>query len=280
MSEKIKTVDLDAAFDKRVAEYFSKKKNKYTEEQWEDLVPELYRQFADTKIESLNATPNEYYKKMSQEELSTLLKAHFEKGVGIDGFFRAALEEDRNKSVLLELLDASVEEATFALEILGADKELYPEYLSLLRKENAEGLYGEITALLQEDADTLCDELLELYGEGFARECIADILSCCLIPREEVFSLLLNEFLKTERGVEAAVNRLIRYADERALPYIKERAALAETGYLDWRAMRLAAEALGGSIAERDFKNDEEYIILQREEARQREEREKELSKQ
>ena len=247
MSEKIKTVDLDAAFDKRVAEYISKKKNKYTEEQWEDLVPELYRQFADTKIESLNATPNEYYKKMSQKELSTLLKAHFEKGVGIDGFFRAALEEDKNKSVLLELLDESVEEATFALEILGADKKLYPEYLSLLRKENAEGLYGEITALLQEDADALCDELLELYGEGFARECIADILSCCLIPREEVFSLLLNEFLKTERGVEAAVNRLIRYADERALPYIKERAALSETGYLDWRAMRLAAEALGGS---------------------------------
>ncbi len=280
MSDKIKTVDLDAAFDKRVAEYFSKKKNKYTEEQWEDLVPELYRQFADTKIEILNATPNEYYKKMSQEELSALLKAHFEKGVGIDGFFRAALEEDKNKSVLLELLDASVEEAAFALEILGEDKQLYPEYLSLLRKENAEQLYGEITPLLREDADALCDELLELYGEGFARECIADILSCCIIPREEVFSLLLNEFLKTETGVEAAVNRLIRYADERALPYIIERAALAETGYLDWRALRLAAEALGGKVSERDFKNDEEYIILQREEARQREEREKELSKQ
>ena len=67
--------------------------------------------------------------------------------------------------------------------------------------------------------------------------------------------------------------RLVRYGDERALPYIKERAAREETDYLDFRALRLACEALGGNLPERDFSTSEEYLRFAQEEERQREER-------
>lgn len=277
MESEKRIVDLDGAFDKRVAEYFAKKKNKYTEEEWEDAVAELYKQYGDTKIELLGATPNEYYARMTQNELIVALRNRFRKDVPIDGFLRAAAEEKKNRDVLISLLDGDNEEASFALDILGADKSLYPTYLNLLRRENAEKLRGETVEILQEDADFICDELLKLYAEDVAKDCVADILSHCLIPRDDVFSILLDDFLKSE-DKENAATRLGRYGDERALPYIKERASFADTGYLAWRAMRVAAEALGGKLPERDFSHDEEYLVMQREEEKIREEREKKSS--
>ena len=274
--KKAKIIDLDAAFDQRVGEYFAARKNKYTEEEWEDLVPELYKQFGNTKIESLGATPNEYYSRMSNEELFDCVAARFEKGIGIDGFLRSALEEEKNRPVLLSLLEEGNEQAALAVEILGADRALYSLYLPLLTQERSQELQSKVAAILEEDADFACDDLLELYNQGLACDCVADIVSHCLVPRDEVFFLLLDEFLKSEesQAVGVAAMRLARYGDERALPYIKERAARAETSYLAFRTLRLAAEALGGGVAERDFSSDEEYLTLSRAEERQQAERE------
>ncbi|MBO5783138.1 MAG: hypothetical protein J6R24_03220 [Clostridia bacterium] len=269
----LKIIDLDGAFDKRMAEYFSKKRNQFTEEEWENFFAQSYITFSDTKIESLNATPNEYYQKMNHADLLDCVRLHFEKQVPIDGFLRRALEEERNRPILRALLDGDNQQAAFAVEIAGMDTAFYEEYVELLSREDGYNLHALLVDILKEDADSLCDGLLELYSQGISCEPIADIVSHCLVSREEVFFLLLDEFLKSDECLEQAVMRLVRYGDERALPYIKERAAREETDYLDFRALRLACEALGGSLPERDFSTSEEYLRFAQEEERQREER-------
>ncbi len=277
--EKRRVFDLDGAFDKRVAEYLCKRKNKYTEEAWEDAVAALYKKFGDTRIDALDATPNEYYRNMSAEELAAVVRAHFAEGVPADGFLRAALEEEKNHAVLLSLLEGTEDEALFAVELLGADRSLYPRYLSLFERTDSAALQGRLAEMFAEDADGVAEELLAVRRRGGPRDAVADILSRCAVPREEIFSLLLSDFQSAEGAeAEACATRLGRYGDERALPYIERKAALSETGYLAWRAMRLAAEALGGRLPERDFSADEEYVALAREGEKRLKEREEALA--
>ncbi len=270
--------DLDGAFDARVAEYLRRKKNKYTEEEWEDAVARLYRKFGETYIESLGGTPAEYYRRMSAEELLAVTRAHFAEKVPVDGFLRAALEEGSNKGVAEALLSGGEEEVLFALGLLGADRALFPRYLSLFEHTDSAAVRDRLAEIFAENADLLADDLLAVRARGHKKEETADILSRCLVPREEIFSLLLEDFRAAEGAeAEACAARLGRYGDERALPDIERKAAMQETGYLAWRAMRLAAEALGGSVRERDFSEDEEYVALAREEEKRRREREEAL---
>lgn len=272
--------DLDGAFDARVAEYLRKKKNKYTEEEWEDVVAELYKKFGQTRIESLGGTPVEYYARMSSDELAAVTRAHFARKVPVDGFLRAALEEPRGRGVLLSLLEGGEAERLFALELLGEDREAYPAYLALFERTDSAAVQGRLAEIFAADADGVADDLLAIYRRGNKKEEIADILSRCLFPREEIFSLLLEDFRRAEgAAAEACAERLGRYGDVRALPEIERKAALSETGYFAWRAMRLAAEALGGKLPERDFSKDEEYVALAREEEKRRREQEEALQK-
>lgn len=278
--KKPRIFDLDGAFDARVAEYLRKKKNKYTEEEWEDVVAQLYQKFGETRIEGLGCTPAEYYRRMPSEELAAVTRAHFAENVPIDGFLRAALEEEQNRQVLLSLLDGGEEETLFAVEMLGADKSLFPRYLALFERTDSAAIQGRLAEIFAENADELADELLAMRNRGHKEEEIADILSRCLIPREEIFSALLEDFRAAEgAAAESCAARLGRYGDERALPFIERKAALSETGYLAWRAMRLAAEALGGRLPERDFSRDEEYVALAREEEKRRREQQEALEK-
>lgn len=271
MSER-KVYDFDQAFDERIGAFMKKKKGKFTEEEWEDIIGEQYKKFSETVIEKFGCTPVEYYSRMSKEELKEELHARFAQKVNIDGFLRAAAEEEKNRSVLFDLLNGNEEEAIFAVTVLGDQKEAYADYLSLLCRTDNELLQGELTEILKEHADELAEELVKLYRSGAAGDCIADILSRCSIRREDVYGILIESFRISERPGEAA-ERLAYYGDERAVAVISER--LEEpVGYNDWHGMKYAAESLGGKVSERDFSGDRDYIKVKEEEARLEAERE------
>ena len=44
-------------FDEKLAEYMQTNAGKYTEKQWENLIPKLYRQFGDTYVARAGNTP-------------------------------------------------------------------------------------------------------------------------------------------------------------------------------------------------------------------------------
>lgn len=275
MSEEEKIVDLDGAFDKRVAEYLSKKKGKFSEEEWEDKISAFYKAYGDARIESLGATPNEYYKKMPSDVLSRVLREHFRRGVPVDGFLRRALEEAKNRSVLLSLLDGeNDEEISFAVDLLGDAEDAREKYYDLLSREIGDALAERIAETLRENAADNKAFALRLYKNGNRREIALDLLCRTLPPDDEVFSILVDSFSQGTSPRGAAAERLGTYGDERALSVLRRQAAREDVGYLEWREMSAAAQALGGELPARDFSRDKDFLALRREEEKRQKERE------
>ena len=74
----MKLIDFDGLFDEKLTQFMEENKNKYTEKQWEDIIPKLYKKFGDTFVAKIKCTPKEYYAKMTDSELTKTLIAHIE----------------------------------------------------------------------------------------------------------------------------------------------------------------------------------------------------------
>ena len=72
----MKLYDFDGMFDKKLSEYIQKNANKYKEEEWEDIIPQMYKKFGDTFIKSVGDTPNGFYAKFTDDELVKALTTH------------------------------------------------------------------------------------------------------------------------------------------------------------------------------------------------------------
>ena len=77
----MKLYDFDGMFDEKLKNYIAKNPDKYSESGWENVIPEMYKRFGDTKIKSLDKTPREFYAEMTADELVKCLKAHLKQGV-------------------------------------------------------------------------------------------------------------------------------------------------------------------------------------------------------
>ena len=87
-----KLIDFDALFDEKLSEYMKQNAGKYTEKQWESIIPKLYKQFGDIRIPSVGNTPKGYYACMTDEELADSLRRHVEEGVPVSDFLCWELE--------------------------------------------------------------------------------------------------------------------------------------------------------------------------------------------
>ena len=74
-------IDFDGLFDEKLTVYMEEKKGKYTERQWEDVIPRLYKKFGDTYVAKVGCTPKEYYARRSDTELVETLSAHLSQDV-------------------------------------------------------------------------------------------------------------------------------------------------------------------------------------------------------
>ena len=99
----MKLYDFDGMFDEKLTEYIRKNKQKYSESEWEDIIPKLYKSFGDTFIKSVGDTPNGFYSKLSDEQLVSALSAHIKKGVPVSEFMASAIESRNAVNLLLPL---------------------------------------------------------------------------------------------------------------------------------------------------------------------------------
>ncbi len=88
----MKLYDFDGMFDEKLKNYIAKNPDKYSESGWENVIPEMYKRFGDTKIKSLDKTPREFYAEMTADELVKCLKAHLKQGVPVSQFLCDAIE--------------------------------------------------------------------------------------------------------------------------------------------------------------------------------------------
>ena len=86
-------IDFDGLFDEKLTVYMEEKKGKYTERQWEDLIPKLYKKFGDTFVAKIKCTPKEYYAKMTDEQLVETLSEHIREDIPVPEFLCAEIEE-------------------------------------------------------------------------------------------------------------------------------------------------------------------------------------------
>lgn len=259
----MKIYDFDGMFDEKLSAYVAKNAQKYSESEWEDVIPQMYKRFGDTVIKSLGKTPREYYGDMSGDELISCLKTHLKQGVSVPVFLSDEIEKRKLFKNLLPLLDGEANERAYAMSLLGANDGAIKKYMELLVKSDEADFKDRCAELIKEKADLVAGEAVEYYKSGADREYMLEIMSRVVLKRDEIFDILLKEFRSDPENIPMHASYLAAYADERALEYLYDKIDEEGISFVEFRELKYAIEALGGRYEkERDFSSDPYYSLI------------------
>ncbi len=255
-----KLIDFDGLFDEKLAEYIQSNPEKYTEKQWENVIPKLYKQFGDIYVAKAGATPKQYYAAMSDNELCETLERHYDEGVPVSDFLCREIESRGCSDALIRLFDRREEEIlTLAVNLAGSNEKAFPAYFRLLTSEVSDDIKEAVCEQLKGGADAAKEQALALFEQGQEQEMMLEILSRCKQRDERVYELLLTAF-RTGDEVPMHASYLAAYGDERALPVLLEYIDRDDINFLEFREVKYAIEALGGEYTKpRDFSHDPYY---------------------
>lgn len=264
----MKLYDFDGMFEEKLSAYIAKNSFKHSEEEWEDLIPELYKKFGDTIIKSLGISPKQYYKNMTGDELIKCLKAHIKTEVPVPEFLLSEMGGRNMAEKLLPLLDVP-EEREFAMGILDAHPAAMDKYMQMLicgdddLKERCAEFLEEYISSSAADADKILRAAKENYKSGVEREYMLEIISRSAIKDDEAFEILLTAFRTDPDNVPMHANYLAVYGDNRALKYLLDKIDGDEITFVEYQDLKFAIEALGGEYKkERDFSSDPYYKLI------------------
>ena len=261
----MKLIDFDKLFDEKLTLYMTENKNKYTEKQWEDVIPKLYKKFGETRIAKIGCTPKEYYGRMSQTELVETLMEHLRQGVPVPEFLCTEIENRGEAETLLPLLKSEdTQTVSYAVNLIGDNAAAFDEYFAILLENRLdEDVRSDLTDILRLHADEVKARALAAYKQGLAQTYMLEILSRIQERSEEVYELLLSAFLTSEDSSVFA-GYLAAYGDERALVHLLKRIEDRTIGFVEFQELKYAIEALGGEYDEpRDFTQDKDYIAIE-----------------
>ena len=255
-----KLIDFDGLFDEKLAEYIQSNPEKYTEKQWENVIPKLYKQFGDIYVAKAGATPKQYYAAMSDDELCETLERHYDESVPVSDFLCREIESRGCSDALIRLFDRREEEIlTLAVNLAGSNEKAFPAYFRLLTSEVSDDIKEAVCEQLKGGADAVKEQALALFEQGQEQEMMLEILSRCKQRDERVYELLLTAF-RTGDEVPMHASYLAAYGDERALPVLLEYIDRDDINFLEFREVKYAIEALGGEYTKpRDFSHDPYY---------------------
>ena len=255
-----KLIDFDGLFDEKLAEYIQSNPEKYTEKQWENVIPKLYKQFGDIYVAKAGATPKQYYAAMSDDELCETLERHYDESVPVSDFLCREIESRGCSDALIRLFDRREEEIlTLAVNLAGSNEKAFPAYFRLLTSEVSDDIKEAVCEQLKGGADAAKEQALALFEQGQEQEMMLEILSRCKQRDDRVYDLLLTAF-RTGDEIPMHASYLAAYGDERALPVLMEYIDRDDINFLEFREVKYAIEALGGEYTKpRDFSHDPYY---------------------
>ena len=262
-------IDFDKRFRSYVTAWIERNRGKYSAEELEGMVPEIYAGWADAPDAKLGCTPREYFSRMSESELGASLRAYAVSEKGIPSVLtdevaaRPAMEP-----FLAELLCQGNEE----LQILAANLlcELqsdagFEHYLGWMTDDNASEALKDVACEMlnlqpQRVAERVLPNLWE-YSE-LAREYLCDVLVNS--EHDERIYAQLMEFFRAKRNPPLFSAYLGRYGDERALPELCRYFREEQLDYATYQELKNAIERLGGEAEgpERDFSRDPYYLAV------------------
>lgn len=261
----MKLIDFDGLFDEKLTQFMEENKNKYTEKQWEDIIPKLYKKFGDTYVAKVKCTPKEYYAKATDSELVEMLSAHLREDVPVPEFLCAEIEARGEKTLLLPLLLGEEEIlAMYAFNLLGDEPQAYEAYFAVLTENKfSEDIRSDITEIFKLHADEWKERVFETYQKGIAKEYMLEILSRVTAREERIYEVLMNAFL-SGKNTPMHASFLASYGDERALPVLLKHIESPLIGFVEFQELKYAIEALGGEYDEpRDFSGDKDYLAVE-----------------
>ena len=261
----MKLIDFDGLFDEKLAQFMEENKEKYTEKQWEDIIPKLYKKFGDTYVAKVKCTPNEYYAKMQDGELIACLQAHLEQDIPAPEFLCAEVESRDVAAALLPMLESdNIEAVTYAINLLGDNPVAFDAYFAILTENRADAdVRSDLADIFRLHADEMKEKVLSAHAEGRLGDVALEILSRVQVRDERIFQLLLSAFLSGEQTPMRA-SYLAAYGDERALTHLLEKIQDEHIGFVEFQELKYAIEALGGVYDEpRDFTGDKDYLAVE-----------------
>lgn len=261
-----KPVDFDAIFDKNLARYMQKNAKKYTEQQWESVIPVLYRKFGDTLIESVGATPKGYYAEMSDGELTQHLRECLNQNVPVSDFLCREMESRDCPNELVDLLSESQGELlSLAVNLAGNNPKAFDAYFDILTSDADTEIKDVVTEHLREGADLAKERAIDLYEKKVEQEYMLEILSRCHERDERVYTILLTAFRTSPDERSLYASYLASYGDERALPVLLEAIDGEDINFIEYRELKFAIESLGGEYTRiRDFSDDPYFLEIMR----------------
>ncbi len=260
----MKLYDFDGMFDAKLSEFIGKNPDKYTESEWEDVIPKMYRRFGDTFIKSVGDSPKGFYKKLSDEQLVAALTTHLKKQVPVSEFLYSELENRNAFGLVAHLLDGSDSEKECAVNLIGSDERVLDKYLEMLVSDKTDvDLKSRLADLLKEKADLVSDKAVNYYGRGVEKEYMLEIMSRSVIRSDKIFDILVKEFRCDIDNVPVCAGYLAAYGDERALPYLLDKIDEEGISFIEYKELLLAIESLGGTYDKRrDFSSDPYYGLI------------------
>lgn len=260
----MKLYDFDGMFDAKLSEFIGKNPDKYTESEWEDVIPKMYRRFGDTFIKSVGDSPKGFYKKLSDEQLVAALTTHLKKQVHVSEFLYSELENRNAFGLVAHLLDGSDSEKECAVNLIGSDERVLDKYLEMLVSDKTDvDLKSRLADLLKEKADLVSDKAVNYYGRGVEKEYMLEIMSRSVIRSDKIFDILVKEFRCDIDNVPVCAGYLAAYGDERALPYLLDKIDEEGISFIEYKELLLAIESLGGTYDKRrDFSSDPYYGLI------------------
>lgn len=260
----MKLIDFDALFDRKLEQYMKENAGKYTEGQWETLIPKLYKNFGDTFVKSAGATPLEYYAKMTDEALCETLKEHIAQEVPVSDFLARELESRNCPDALSALIKSDDESLSLAaISVAGEGERANALFFEILTKDSPSAVKELVAEKLRtQDAEPFKERALDCYKRGIAKEYMIELLCRCE-KDDRIFGVLMDELKELDANIPVLAGEIARYGDERAVEFLVERIDREETTFCEYQELICAIEALGGEYTEeRDFSLDKDYQII------------------
>lgn len=264
-------IDIDALFENYFRNFIFKNSGKFSEDELENKVGEIYNEFGKAPLKELNGkSPKRYFADLTDDELVNCLKDSVLSGVSVSDFLCDELT--RREGVFDGLLECikgtdNDELATYCLNVIRFDKRVGESYKTLVgilaSGKIGDSLAETITEVLKGDADGAKDLILDEYGKSAkAQKYFVEILSACS-PDDRVYDILVKNFKDNPKDYAVNAGYLGKYGDERALDVLYQAVKNSSLPYLDYKEIKLAIEELGGEIEDDEkYKNDYIYKKL------------------
>ncbi len=264
---KQKVIDIDSIFDQFITEYIQQNKGKFSEEEWENKICNLYEKFGHTKLSELdNLTPETYYNGLSGKQLCDLLEQHIEQSVSVSDFLCKALISSDCEKYLVRFISNEYDEelVSYCINILN-DKNstvAFDKYFELMfSNDTCEDMKEMLCESLSNNADFAKERALKEYSSAVENDklYLLEILSNCKHD-DRILTILTNELFSHKNDIPLFLSYITKYNDEQILPQLLQLIEDENIDYLAFKELQLAIESFGGEYTkERDFSRDKFY---------------------